>query len=68
MDNHSQPSLPDLGAFLVNSSRTRWLAPEEIYLLLVLPPAELGISPLKFPPPIIKGTFIPFILSGPRSI
>lgn len=66
MDNHRQPSLQDLGVFLVNSSHTRWLAPEEIYLLLVLPPAELGISPLKFPPPIIKGTFIPFILIDQR--
>lgn len=68
MDNHRQPTLQDLGAFLVNSSRTRWLSPEEIYLLLVLPPAELGISPLKFPPPIIKGTFIAFISIDRRTI
>ncbi len=49
------PSLIDLGRYLVSCSQVRWLAPEEIYLLLVLSSIDLGISVLKFPPPIIKG-------------
>lgn len=50
------PSLLDLGMYLSEVSRTRWLTAKEIYLLLTFPSSALGIPSLQSPPPVIQGT------------
>lgn len=43
-DQPPTPSLLDVGARLRDEAKTRWLHPDELYLILVHAPHEMGFS------------------------
>ncbi len=47
MDSSTIPSLGETGQFLVSMAKTRWLFPEEIFILLTYDPAEYGLEVMK---------------------
>lgn len=49
MDNSSIPSLSETGQYLLSVAKSRWLFPEEIYILLAYDPLEYGIEIMKYP-------------------
>jgi len=52
-------SLQDIGTYIKNVARNRWLFPEEIFLLLINQPENLGLEKSLMPPlnPFSKYTF-----------
>jgi hypothetical protein len=51
MDSSSIPSLLETAQFLLSLAKTRWLFPEEIYILLAYDPAEYGMEVMTVPVP-----------------